>query len=1292
MATVANLFIRISASTSEFEKSLKSAEASFNRTGAKWQSVGAALTKSVTLPMLAVGAGAIKAAVDFESSFAGIRKTVDATGAQFKELETGMREMAKIKPVDVNTLNKIGEIGGQLGIGANGILAFTDVVSDMTIATELSADAAASALARIATLTKTPKEGFRALGDTIAALGDAGSSTEAQIVDFAQRIAGTGTLAGLTANQILAISASMSDLGIEADAGGTAVQKVLSGMITAVEMGGDKLEMFGAAIGKSGEEFRQMFNADAGQAFVAFIEGLGTKGRGAIPVLQDLFGENERLMRAFLGLSGASGKLQAAFDTAAKSTGKLKSEVGIFADTTESKLRMFYNAINDVGITLGQVLIPELTKLQPAAEGAVRNAAELVKWFSQLPQPVKEWSLSLAGLAALLGPIAGGIGLLLKGVAGIAGVLRASGIAGAFSKIGAALLDIYPLVKGFGWEGMSVGLQGVANAIFLVAKANPVGFFITLGGIVKSLGATWVETFAIMAAPPIGMIMNSWRKIREGYDLYFGDMGMPGAPRAPKAKVNATGFGLPIDQAMALLDQPFSRGGKGGGGGGKKGGGKSEAEQMLERIKALTEELNGGKAAKELQELAGAWKALSPEMRSNNAVIGMVVEKFRALGPNLINVPDYLKPIVAEFNALAFAAGRFADVDWEAGLSSLDGIGAAIKGTPLEAMLDLSAFERADDGKGAELLASMGLDFGKPDQDQLDQIIGKWGKAFKDFGDELGDVIVNSFSGGGDVGKSIGGLIGGRLTKGLGDTVGSKLGGLFGGGAGKGIGSLLGGIAGSVIPGLGTLLGGLAGGAIGKLFGGLFGGGKKKKEELAKMNEARNQLLEQVGGMERLKTIAEHAGISVDKLFSTTKIKEFDAEMANVQAAVEAYQEKIEGIVTGLDKAVSGGEIISADMWKDALANLDSDEVKDKLIEVFDKSVSQSAEGFNKIAQNFELIKAPLSQIGVLADAAFGGLLANGASVVEAINQMGPGLDHIQQVLEKTGQTPTGPLADILNYQKVVEANAGIFELLSGVDDMLIGLANSGLLTQERFSALGQTITQAFTQLTANGVAGATAFELMSGPLQQLWMLQKQFGFAVDANTQSLLTQAEKQGVVGAQMQSTEQKILDVLVAIGQALGATIPQALLGLPPVAEQAAAGINAAFDPAKITPKFQAIADAAKGALDQIPNQIPMELRMKLRNETGVRLDGINAAISAGIRIQPFASGGIVTSPTLGLVGEAGPEAVIPLDKMDRIGGHTINLTVNGTADREFAKLLAREIAKGGDTKTSWQGALR
>ena len=50
-------------------------------------------------------------------------------------------------------------------------------------------------------------------------------------------------------------------------------------------------------------------------------------------------------------------------------------------------------------------------------------------------------------------------------------------------------------------------------------------------------------------------------------------------------------------------------------------------------------------------------------------------------------------------------------------------------------------------------------------------------------------------------------------------------------------------------------------------------------------------------------------------------------------------------------------------------------------------------------------------------------------------------------------------------------------------------------------------------------------------------------------------------------------------------------------------------------------------------------------------------------------PFAKGGIVTGPTLGLIGEAGPEAVIPLNQMGSMGGTNVTVNVSGSVLTEY-----------------------
>jgi hypothetical protein len=90
------------------------------------------------------------------------------------------------------------------------------------------------------------------------------------------------------------------------------------------------------------------------------------------------------------------------------------------------------------------------------------------------------------------------------------------------------------------------------------------------------------------------------------------------------------------------------------------------------------------------------------------------------------------------------------------------------------------------------------------------------------------------------------------------------------------------------------------------------------------------------------------------------------------------------------------------------------------------------------------------------------------------------------------------------------------------------------------------------------------------------------------------------------------------------------------------------------------------------------------------------GLGAAGAIGIiagtvaSIFKFQHGGVVTKPTLGLVGEAGPEAVIPLSRAGSLSGdvqvtvnQTNNLTVNGVGDDQVRTIMQRisEVTRSG-----------
>ena len=257
--------------------------------------------------IMQLGGYVLQTGIQFESAFAGVEKTVDATDAEIQQFRSGIRDMAKEIPQTAAEISSVAEAAGQLGIQNEYILGFSRTMSDLGVATNMSATEAATSLARLANITQMPQENFDRLGSTIVALGNNLATTEAEITEMALRLAGAGNQVGGD-GEIAGLAGAISSVGIEADAGGSAVSTVMTKMQLAVEQGGESLEQFANVAGMSATEFQQAFRENAAQALVAFVEGLGnmeSRGQSAIATLADMEITEIRQRDALLRLAGA---------------------------------------------------------------------------------------------------------------------------------------------------------------------------------------------------------------------------------------------------------------------------------------------------------------------------------------------------------------------------------------------------------------------------------------------------------------------------------------------------------------------------------------------------------------------------------------------------------------------------------------------------------------------------------------------------------------------------------------------------------------------------------------------------------------------------------------------------------------------------------------------------------------------------------------------------------------------------------------------------------------------------
>ena len=493
---------------------------------------GSALTRGVTAPIVAGAGLVVKAAIDYESAFAGVKKTVDETATvSYKNLSDGIRQMAKELPASAVEIANVAEVAGQLGIKAEDILKFSRTMIDMGESTNLSAEEAATAIAKVANIMGLSSDDYSRFGASVVDLGNNFATTEKDIVMMANRLAAGGKLAGLTAPEILGLATAMSSVGIEAEAGGTAMTQTLTAIGNAVSLttkdSADDLALIAKVAGTTSEEFQQAWKEKPAEALQSFIKGLNTareKGANMDAILMKLGMTGVRQGNMLKSLALSSDKMSAAVqrsNQAWKENTALTNEANKRYETTESQLKMFRNQLTDIAIEFGGPLIKALREGLNAAKPWIENLSELARKFSSLSteqqQNILKWGLFAAALGPALKLLGGGISVIGGFVKAIGGLSKGIGFLSGSAKYLANL---------------PVGLNALAGSAG-AAETAMAGVSTSAGSLSGAFGAL---------ANPIGLIVGSLALLTAGA-VYLGN-------EKDKARIKVEEFGSTLDDVQ----------------------------------------------------------------------------------------------------------------------------------------------------------------------------------------------------------------------------------------------------------------------------------------------------------------------------------------------------------------------------------------------------------------------------------------------------------------------------------------------------------------------------------------------------------------------------------------------------------------------------------------------------------------------------------------------------------------------------------------------------------------------
>ena len=469
--------------------------------GDKITGLGQTLTQKVTVPIAAAFGGAVKSAIDWESAFTGVMKTVDETAnTTYDDLKEGINQLAQTTASSQNEIAAVMEIAGQLGVSADDITDFTETVIKLKDTTNMTADAAASDIAKFANVTKMSLDDIDKFGAAIVDLGNNYATTEADIMSMATRLAGAGAQVGLSQGEILGLATALSSVGIEAEMGGSAFSKAMIKMQVAVETGfdqvnevtesagmslrdlelmstndtksfkelaqslgmttteikevitnGNNLANFADVAGTSTEEFVKLYRDDAPAALQAFIKGLGdtdAKGESTIAMLQDMGFTEVRLRDTLTRLANSQGLVTDAMtqgNEAWSENAALDAEAEKRYATMESQLSQLKARFTEVAVSIGEILMPYVSQLMDFVQGLID------KW-NGLDESQKVLIVKIAAIVAAIGPVIVILGTLISSIGtiitAIGGAIKVIGvITTAISGIGAPILVIIGLIS-----------------------------------------------------------------------------------------------------------------------------------------------------------------------------------------------------------------------------------------------------------------------------------------------------------------------------------------------------------------------------------------------------------------------------------------------------------------------------------------------------------------------------------------------------------------------------------------------------------------------------------------------------------------------------------------------------------------------------------------------------------------------------------------------------------------------------------------------------------------------------
>jgi len=417
---------------------------------------------------------------------ADIAKTTGLVGVELDKLGQDILQIYQTTRTSIPDLQKIGEIGGQLGIATVGLKAF--IIEGNKFSVALGGDFggvenAVTQVSKLKTLFKDTKnitidEAIKRIGSSINELGAVGAATSQNITDFSLRLGSLPEAFRPTATTAAALGAYFEEIGLNSEIAS-------SGLTNLFIEAGRNLGGFASQMNISKDAANELFKTDPSKFAVKFANSL--KGlrpdQLALKLKQFSLNSNE-VLKVIGGLNTDTARynqlLAISNDAFAKGT-SLQEEYNKKNNDTAGKLAQVKNISEALSITLGQQLLPIVN--------------DFIIFITPVINKIGKWAQEHKAITKFILLTAGAVGFLLAAISLV-----------SFAVAGLTKLTVL-------WEA-SIWLANFAQGALAVTTGTVTGEILANAAATKGVmlatrlatAAQWAWNAALLANP-IGLLI-----------------------------------------------------------------------------------------------------------------------------------------------------------------------------------------------------------------------------------------------------------------------------------------------------------------------------------------------------------------------------------------------------------------------------------------------------------------------------------------------------------------------------------------------------------------------------------------------------------------------------------------------------------------------------------------------------------------------------------------------------------------------------------------------------------------